>query len=93
MVCKRVPFVNRRFLKGVPFQSKTVCKRVRGWASGSGASPYKALLSTPRFPNTYSRSQDKENFRSVTLSNLFEHPDFNRIACNNSSEYPAKQPV
>ena len=29
-----VPFVNRGYTKGVPFLSKLVYKRVRGWALG-----------------------------------------------------------
>ena len=31
---KGVPFVNRRYTKGVPFSWKMVYKRVRGWTSG-----------------------------------------------------------
>jgi len=31
---ERVPFVNRRYTKGVPFLSKMVYERVRGWTSG-----------------------------------------------------------
>ena len=42
---KRVPFVNRRYRRGVPFLSKMVYKRVSGRA-GDGLSPYKNLLST-----------------------------------------------
>ena len=43
---KGVPFFNGRYMKGVPFLSKMVYKRVRGWTSG-GASPFKTLLSSP----------------------------------------------
>ena len=32
---KGVPSVNRRYTKGVPFLSKMVYKRVRGWTSGN----------------------------------------------------------
>ena len=44
---KGVPFVDRRYTKGVPlpFRSKMVNKRVRGWTSGRSLS-YKTLLST-----------------------------------------------
>ena len=35
-----VPFVNRRYTKGVPFPVKKVYKRVRGWTSGWSL-PYK----------------------------------------------------
>ena len=48
-----------------------------------GDSPYKTLLRTPWFLNTFTDHRISEIFRSVTLSNLFEHPYFNRIACNN----------
>ena len=44
---KGVPFLNGRYTKGVPFLSKMVYKRVRGWTSGGGASPYKTLLTEP----------------------------------------------
>ena len=53
---KRVPFVNERYTKGVPFLLKMIYRRVRGWTSkrrgGEGASRKKALLSIylPRFP-------------------------------------------
>jgi len=36
---KGVPFVNRRYTKGVPLWSKMVYKRVRGWSLG-GDSPF-----------------------------------------------------
>ena len=37
---KGVPFSNKRYTKGVPFLTKMVHKRVRGWTS------YKTFLST-----------------------------------------------
>ena len=33
-VCERSTFVNRRYTKRIPFWSKLVYKRVRGWISG-----------------------------------------------------------
>ena len=35
---KGVPFVNRRYMKGVTFSWKMVYKRVRGWTSGRSLS-------------------------------------------------------
>ena len=43
---ERVPFVNRRYTKGIPFVSKMEHKRVRDWTSGQRPG-IKNLLSTP----------------------------------------------
>ena len=44
-----VSFVYRRYTKRVPFLSKIVCKRIRGWGGGKigGPSSYNTLLSAP----------------------------------------------
>ena len=38
MYVNRVPFLNRTYMKGVPFSLKMVYKRVRGWILGQSLS-------------------------------------------------------
>ena len=63
-----VPFVNRKYTKGVPFSSKMVYKRVRGWTSGE-ASPCENLLSIPRDKDivTLDKCQDGEYINQCSV--------------------------